>query len=352
MTFYHLFCITGHPLCGHATNLKMNENSPPDVRLHNSLLGPQGQDSSLQNINILTKTCEESSAAVETSERYVPEPATAKPKRNVTRSKSNPEQQMRSVQATPTSARASEPATGTVSRNTKEGARLSQGNVSPRRSESINAPLYYFAYLGKLNPKLLSKRCVSTRNILTSRQVIITSTSFVSPNVTNALQLHIEEEQVPNDHHFTTEDYKEMVECCTCVCCVKAMFYHCTKDDEEEGRVAEHPCSCRGPRDECLPRWGILGTLSLCLPCLWCYLPFKACEKFYGWSRGWLAEREQRAEEARQAEPVTASDLSSSGYVESYEPVNLRRQEAFRVQDPYGILMRGRYVDIDTLNRV
>lgn len=74
-------------------------------------------------------------------------------------------------------------------------------------------------------------------------------------------------------------DTEDVVDYATCMCCVKGLFYHCTKDSEDEGRIADDPCSCSGPLRSCLPRWGCLAVLSIFLPCLLCYLPVAGCRK-------------------------------------------------------------------------
>ena len=66
----------------------------------------------------------------------------------------------------------------------------------------------------------------------------------------------------------------------SCLCCVKGLFYHCSKDyelDRDDGSAscADDPCSC-GPH-RLLARWGCLAALSLVLPCLWCYWPLRGC---------------------------------------------------------------------------
>lgn len=61
---------------------------------------------------------------------------------------------------------------------------------------------------------------------------------------------------------------------CTCVCCVKAIFYHC-EDTEDDYRYVDEPCSCN-PHKRCL-RFSCMGLLSVGLPCLWCYWPGRAC---------------------------------------------------------------------------
>jgi len=61
----------------------------------------------------------------------------------------------------------------------------------------------------------------------------------------------------------------------TCLCCVKAMFYHCGKNHEPDGGVmcADNPCSCAPHRK--FWRWGCMGAMSLVLPCLCLYWPCK-----------------------------------------------------------------------------
>lgn len=71
----------------------------------------------------------------------------------------------------------------------------------------------------------------------------------------------------------------ELIDYASCMCCVKGIFYHCTKDNFDEGQLADEPCSCAGPVSSCAPRWGCLAILSLFIPCLWCYLPAVGCKK-------------------------------------------------------------------------
>lgn len=68
----------------------------------------------------------------------------------------------------------------------------------------------------------------------------------------------------------------------SCLCCVKALYYHCSKEYEVEERedgsslsCADDPCSCVAQNRA--SRWGYLAALSLCLPCLWCYWPMRGC---------------------------------------------------------------------------
>ncbi|XP_064481426.1 protein sprouty-like [Ornithodoros turicata] len=68
-----------------------------------------------------------------------------------------------------------------------------------------------------------------------------------------------------------------MVDYCSCVCCVKGLFYHWAKDYDLDTDVscADKPCSC-GPHRRC-SRWCCLGVLSFVLPCLCLYWPLRGC---------------------------------------------------------------------------
>ncbi|XP_076754840.1 sprouty signaling antagonist, partial [Xylocopa sonorina] len=68
----------------------------------------------------------------------------------------------------------------------------------------------------------------------------------------------------------------------SCLCCVKGLFYHCADgssaagiDAEAARGCADEPCSCTGNRRA--TRWACLGALTLVMPCLLCYWPFKGC---------------------------------------------------------------------------
>ncbi|XP_015360979.1 protein sprouty homolog 2-like [Marmota marmota marmota] len=69
----------------------------------------------------------------------------------------------------------------------------------------------------------------------------------------------------------------------TCVCCVQAVFYHCSDDEEDD--CSDNPCSC-SPSHYCA-RWSAMGLMSVFLPCLWCYPPamgcLKLCQGCYDW---------------------------------------------------------------------
>ncbi|MEQ2243623.1 hypothetical protein ILYODFUR_008769 [Ilyodon furcidens] len=67
---------------------------------------------------------------------------------------------------------------------------------------------------------------------------------------------------------------ESVVEYCTCLCCVKGLFYHCSAQDDEDN-CADRPCSC-APANACA-RWSTMALLALCLPCLCCYPPARMC---------------------------------------------------------------------------
>ncbi|XP_056468348.1 sprouty-related, EVH1 domain-containing protein 3 [Gadus chalcogrammus] len=73
----------------------------------------------------------------------------------------------------------------------------------------------------------------------------------------------------------------------TCVWCAESLLYHCMSDSEGE---FWEPCSCEdspggsgggggggGGHTLCCARWLALLALSLCVPCMCCYLPLRAC---------------------------------------------------------------------------
>ena len=158
----------------------------------------------------------------------------------------------------------------------RAGGRRSLGSLSNREPP---APLCYFAYLGRLTPTAKGSqrgprrnRLPSAHDILADRPVILTSTSIVSPYATNVICQEFE----AFEERERRGDFMDLLDCCTCMCCVKGLFYHCTKDTKDEGSMEENPCSCEGPVSGCLARWGVMGLMSVFMPCLLCYLPFEA----------------------------------------------------------------------------
>lgn len=66
------------------------------------------------------------------------------------------------------------------------------------------------------------------------------------------------------------------VDYASCLCCAKALFYHCAETEGGES-CADDPCGC-GP-DRRKTRWCCLASLSCVLPCLWFYWPLRGCKK-------------------------------------------------------------------------
>ena len=79
-----------------------------------------------------------------------------------------------------------------------------------------------------------------------------------------------------------------VVDVVSCVCCVRAVVYHCSADDDVckpdhpdddfDDDVDDCPCSCSGSPSQCRRRWGCLAALGVlgCLPCLLLYWPLRA----------------------------------------------------------------------------
>jgi hypothetical protein len=66
---------------------------------------------------------------------------------------------------------------------------------------------------------------------------------------------------------------RSVVDTLTCMCCVRSVFYHCTKDDAgQDDDCSDAPCACC-ERPHCAMRWTIMACLLPCLPCLCLYPP-------------------------------------------------------------------------------
>lgn len=75
---------------------------------------------------------------------------------------------------------------------------------------------------------------------------------------------------------------ESFVDYSSCLCCVKALFYHCSNHEDHEMERDGDSISCADDPCSCLPhrrtqRWAWLGALSIALPCLWCYWPMRGC---------------------------------------------------------------------------
>ena len=136
--------------------------------------------------------------------------------------------------------------------------------------------LSYFAYLGNNYSGKGRYQAVSSnaQAIINLGNGIIAQTR--SASMTNAKEWEFH----GNDVHINSPmkpGRARLLECCSCMCCVKAIFYHCTKDRNVENNWTDEPCTCEWPGTECVTRWGILGMFSLFLPCLVCYPILKVC---------------------------------------------------------------------------
>jgi len=74
-----------------------------------------------------------------------------------------------------------------------------------------------------------------------------------------------------------------VVDVISCVCCVRAVVYHCSADDDlrkpdHQDEVDGCPCTCAGSPSHCRRRWACLTALGAlgCLPCLLLYWPLRA----------------------------------------------------------------------------
>ncbi|XP_030766587.1 protein sprouty [Sitophilus oryzae] len=68
-----------------------------------------------------------------------------------------------------------------------------------------------------------------------------------------------------------------VVDYVSCLCCAKALFYHCSEADDVGNSCADDPCGC-GP-DRRAARWGCLAVLTCALPCLWLYWPLRGAQR-------------------------------------------------------------------------
>ena len=141
---------------------------------------------------------------------------------------------------------------------------------SLREVSSFERRLYTDCYYSKTKACLVESQPSSPKSRPTTRLVDTRSLkSDRDSQWTNDKQEHL----------LCGVEADELIDYASCMCCVKGIFYHCTKDSFDEGQLAEEPCSCAGPVSSCAPRWGCLAILSLFMPCLWCYLPAVGCKK-------------------------------------------------------------------------
>lgn len=91
----------------------------------------------------------------------------------------------------------------------------------------------------------------------------------------HCLDSFVEEENRAGSCEYGPDRTLRCVDNATCFSCAQCMLYHCMSD--AEGDFPQHPCSCDAADEHCRRRWTGLALLSLFVPCLWCYLPLRAC---------------------------------------------------------------------------
>lgn len=144
---------------------------------------------------------------------------------------------------------------------------------SPKPPIQDQPGLSYFSYLGRDNPRLLRAQYQARENEATDWQ------NFTEPGLSGSnTALEVQKRATVVHYKKREVNFDKWIDCCTCMCCVKGLFYHCTKDSYYEGDVSRDPCSCQEPGSECLRRWSILGAFSLFMPCLLCYPLFQAAQ--------------------------------------------------------------------------
>ena len=148
--------------------------------------------------------------------------------------------------------------------------------IAQKRPTTNQPQLSYFAFLGNNHPRKGRYQAVSN-----DAEVIINLGNRIFAQNLSPSNTHSDEFQgnAADISEPIKTDTAQFVECCSCMCCVKAIFYHCTKDGEFERDWANEPCACEVPGNECVARWSILGMLSLFMPCLMCYPVMKVCCK-------------------------------------------------------------------------
>ncbi|XP_071034497.1 sprouty-related, EVH1 domain-containing protein 2 isoform X4 [Parasteatoda tepidariorum] len=93
----------------------------------------------------------------------------------------------------------------------------------------------------------------------------------------HCLEMYSEEDNHRGSCEYAPDPVLACISGASCISCAQCMLYHCMSDSE--GDFNQHPCSCDTSDGHCPKRWTALTLLSIFVPCLWCYLPFRACHK-------------------------------------------------------------------------
>lgn len=103
------------------------------------------------------------------------------------------------------------------------------------------------------------------------------SSSMARSQCRHCLEMYSEEDNHRGSCEYGPDRVLACISAATCISCAQCMLYHCMSDSE--GDFNQHPCSCDSSDDHCPRRWAGLALLSFFVPCLWCYLPLRACHR-------------------------------------------------------------------------
>jgi len=124
---------------------------------------------------------------------------------------------------------------------------------------------------------------------------------------------------------------KSCIDCLSCVCCLRTIFYHCLYDEDDDVDIVAQPFA-DGDGPHCCARWTIIGTMVPVLPCLLLYAPLQWAVEGIGRCRGSCLSRCRRGcrcdsnsngvypgrnHDAPSSSSATATASSSSGTTRS-----------------------------------
>ncbi|KAG8201796.1 hypothetical protein JTE90_027279 [Oedothorax gibbosus] len=93
----------------------------------------------------------------------------------------------------------------------------------------------------------------------------------------HCLEMYSPEDNARGSCEYAPDPVLKCISRGSCVSCAQCMLYHCMSD--AEGDFNQHPCACDASDGHCARRWTALTLLSVLVPCLWCYLPLRACHR-------------------------------------------------------------------------
>lgn len=92
----------------------------------------------------------------------------------------------------------------------------------------------------------------------------------------HCLEMYSEEDNHRGSCEYAPDRVLTCIRATSCIKSAQCMLYHCMSDSEGD---FQHPCSCDASDGHCRKRWTALALLSIFVPCLWCYLPCRACHR-------------------------------------------------------------------------